>query len=299
MMWSYFSSDAPVLIQGITGKEGMRMARWLLQSGVNVVGGVTPGKGGQRVEDRPVFETVDDACRAVPGLETSCIVVPSSRVRSAVEEALKAGIRYINILTEQVPVHDVFAMRKQAAEVGATILGPSSVGYLQFPRFRLGYLGGERPFDQLTEGGTAILSTSGGMTNELMMSLGRHGIGIRTVFAIGGDAVPATSLEDALAWCEADASVQMIVLFVEPGRPLLRSLCSGERTFAKPTVVFLAGEVLDDLPRGVPYGHTGTVLGEQEPSVADVRRMLRERGIVCVGSMSEYLSECTRLCQNQ
>lgn len=294
MSWNFFASDTPVLVQGMTGKEGVRMTRALLQSGVNVVAGVTPGKGGQRVEDRPIFDTVAEARAAYPNLETSCIVVPPARVRGAVTEAIVAGIRFVNILTENVPVHDVLAMREEAKERGVIILGPSSVGYLQFPRFRLGYLGGDNPFQTLTEGGTAVISTSGGMTNELMMSLSRAGAGIRVAFAIGGDRVTGISLEDAIAWSESQEAVKMLALFVEPGRPLLRKLLAGTASFKKPTVLFLAGEALDAMPRGLPYGHTGTILGEDDLSVTETRAKLRERGIVCVGSMSEFLLECTK-----
>ncbi len=238
MNWKIFDSDTPVLIQGITGKEGQRMARWLIQSGVKVVAGVTPGKGGQESEGCPVFNSVSEARQAFPDLLVSCIVVPPARVLGAVQEAVAAGIKFMNILTEQVPVHDVLAMRELATKNQATILGPSSVGYLQFPAFRLGYLGGDNPFKYLKEGNAAIVSTSGGMTNELLMSLAHHGIGAKLAFAIGGDRVTGISLEEAIAWSEDREEVKFLVIFIEPGRPLLRSLLAGMVTFRKPTVVF-------------------------------------------------------------
>lgn len=292
-----FPSDTQVLIQGITGKEGSRMTRWLIGSGVKVVGGVTPGKAGQEVEGCPVFDTVAACRQKFPQATVSCIVVPSSRVFAAVQEAIEAGVTFINILTEQVPVHDVLKIRELANAKGVTILGPSSVGYLQFPKFRIGYIGGESPFDHVTEGGMAILSTSGGMTNELMMSLARNSFGIRVAMALGGDRVVGTTLEQAIDWVESLDGVKTLALFIEPGRPLLRALASGEATFRKPTIVFLAGEALDDLPRGMPYGHTGTILGEDDPSVREIRQALHKRGIVCVGSMSEFVTESLRLCQ--
>lgn len=294
MNWKLFASNESVLIQGMTGKEGMRMAQWLIKSGVNVVAGVTPGKGGQDVEGRPVFNAVSEARQRFPELTVSCVVVPAPRVLNAVKEAIEAGIQFVNILTEQVPVHDVLAMRALAEDRRASILGPSSVGYLQFPKFRLGYLGGEDPYSHLKEGSVAIVSTSGGMTNELMMSLARERIGIRCALAIGGDRVTGVSLEDAIAFVEAQEEVNMTALFIEPGRPLLRALMQGRFVFKKPTVVFLAGEALDDLPRGVPYGHTGTIMGEDDPSIRGIRMTLREKSIICVGTMSEFLLECRK-----
>lgn len=292
MIEKLFPSDTQVLIQGITGKEGSRMASWLVASGVNVVGGVTPGKAGQTVEGRPVFESVADARAAFPDCFATSVVVPPGRVLGAVTDAINANIRFVHVLTEQVPVHDVIAMRRTAAENRATILGPSSIGYLQYPRFRIGYLGGETPFEVVSEGPAAVISTSGGMTNELMTALSRGGVGTRFAVAIGGDRVVGTTLEDAFAFAERLDEVKLVALFVEPGRSLLRELLSGVRAFAKPAVVFLAGDALDDLPRGVPYGHTGTVLGEGDASVRETRDALRTRGIACAGTMSDFINAC-------
>ncbi|MFH1704567.1 MAG: CoA-binding protein [Patescibacteria group bacterium] len=289
MTWKLFDSGSPLIIQGMTGKEGSRMAGWLIASGSNVVAGVTPGKGGQSVEGRPIFNSVAEAKAAFPAVEISSIAVPAPFVLSAVNDAIEAGMRFIHILTEQVPVHDVMRMKEIARAKGATILGPSSVGYIQFPQFRMGYLGGESPFSTVQEGSVAIVSTSGGMTNELLMALTRNGVGVRLAFALGGDRVIGTTLEDAIRWSESCPEVASIAIFIEPGRPLLKALISGTFNFTKPAIVFLAGEALDDMPRGLPYGHTGTILGEDEMSVREIRKTLSERGIMCVGTMSEFI----------
>ncbi len=294
MTWKLFDPGAPLIIQGMTGKEGSRMARWLITSGSNVVAGVTPGKGGQSVEGRPIFNSVAEAKDAFPAVEISSIAVPAPFVLSAVSDAIEAGMRFIHILTEQVPVHDVMRMKEIAQAKGSTILGPSSVGYIQFPQFRMGYLGGESPFSTVQEGGAAIVSTSGGMTNELLMSLAHNGIGAKLAFAIGGDRVTGISIEEAIIWSEDREEVKFLVIFIEPGRPLLRSLLAGMFIFRKPTVVFLAGEALDDLPRGLPYGHTGTVLGEDDQSVVEIRNGLKAMGITCVGTMNELIEECKK-----
>ncbi|MBP6945058.1 CoA-binding protein [Patescibacteria group bacterium] len=294
-MWKRFSSDTHVLIQGMTGKEGMRMTKWLLGSGVRVVAGVTPGKGGQTVEGLPVFNSVGEAKAAFPDIEVTSIVVPPLRVLGAVEDALQNGIKYLQILTETIPVHDVLAMRQKAHAAGATILGPSSVGYLQFPKFRVGYIGGEEPFRLLKEGSVAVVSNSGGMTNELLMGLSRRGIGIRCAFAVGGDRVLGTSLGDALAHVDASPDVTAIAMFAEPGHPILQALASGAVTSKKPLAILMPGDVLDTLPRGTPYGHTGTVLGEDDRSVPEMRAAIREKGYICTGSLQELFEACEKM----
>lgn len=287
--WPVFSRTTPILVQGITGKEGARMTQWLCQSGAKVCAGVTPGKGGQVVEGCPVFNTVKEAVEAHPGIVVASIVVPASRVRGAVEEALMAGIRFIHILTESIPVHDVLAMRAQAEKQHAIILGPSSVGYLQFPEFRVGYIGGQNPFNILKEGPVSLISTSGGMVNELMMGLARHGIGIRSAIAVGGDRIPLFSLEQALRIADENSDVKQHVVFAEPGRPFFQQLLEGKMMIKKPIVLFLAGDILDELPRGKAYGHTGTLLQEKEASVALLRKALHEKGIPCVATMPELI----------
>lgn len=294
-MWKRFSSDTQVLIQGMTGKEGMRMAKWLLGSGVKVVAGVTPGKGGQSVEGRPIFNSVTEAKEAFPGIEVTSIVVPPLRVLGAVEDALQNGITYLQILTENIPVHDVLTMRQKVRDAGAALLGPSSVGYLQFPKFRVGYIGGEEPFHLLKEGSLAVISNSGGMTNELLMGLSRRGIGIRCAFAVGGDRVVGTSLRDALAHVEASNDVRAVAMFAEPGHPLLLALASGEYVAKKPLAILMPGDVLDSLPRGMPYGHTGTVLGEDDRSVPDMRAAIQAKGYICTGSLKEMFEACEKI----
>ncbi len=292
MNWQRFSEPTEVLIQGMTGKEGMRMAKWLIGSGVRVVAGVTPGKGGQEVEGKPILNSVAEARAAFPNIQITSIVVPPMRVLGAVEDALASGLKYIQILTENIPVHDVLAMREKASEAGAQILGPSSVGYLQFPKFRVGYIGGEEPFKILKEGSLAVVSNSGGMTNELLMGLTRRGIGIRCAFAVGGDRVVGTSLRDAIQHAEESEDVKAIAVFAEPGHPVLNALADGEFVVKKPLAILMPGDVLDTLPRGMPYGHTGTVLGEDDRSVPELRAAIKAKGYVCTGSLKEMFTAC-------
>lgn len=280
------NAASKIIIQGMTGREGSRMARWMIASGANVIAGVTPGKGGQEVESRPVFDSVNNA----PPADVSCIVVPSAHALSAVKEALSAGIRFIHVLTENVPLHDAVEMRRLAQEKRATLLGPASVGYLRFPDTRIGYVGGETPFSgRIREGDIAVISTSGGMTNELMAALSRAGQGIRLAIAVGGGLVCGTSPTEAVRIAEADPDVRRIAMFVEPGQPFLRELLDGADV-SKPFALFLPGAALDDLPRGLPYGHTGTILGENDLSVTETRSRLAARGLRVATSVSELVT---------
>lgn len=284
--YSLLASSSRVLIQGMTGKEGSRMARWMIASGSNVIAGVTPGKGGQEVEGRPIFNSVKEA----PQADVSCIVVPAAHVLSAVKEAIEAGIRIIHVLTENIAIHDAVEIRRLVKEKNVLLFGPASVGVLRFPGVRLGYLGGEKPFaGQIKEGDIALISTSGGMTNELMAALSRANQGIRLAIAVGGGQVVGLSLSEAIALAEQDPEVKRIAAFVEPGQPMLRDLRQGWKP-SKPLVVLLPGTALDVLPRGLPYGHTGTILGEDEPTVAQTREDIRKKGILCAATVPEFVS---------
>lgn len=289
MTWPTLTSETEVLIQGMAGKEGSRMAVWMLASGTRVVAGVNPGAGGKDVEGRPVFETVREAKGKFPGVIASCVVVPAPFALSAVREAIEAGVKLIHVITERVPVHDVLHMRSLAAEHGAVVFGPSSVGYLQFPRFRLGFLGGERPFETLREGGVAVLSASGGMANETLMAFARRGIRVRLALAVGGDAVNGCSLEEAVREADARPDVTGMAVFAEPGTALLRLLVDGRLKPVKPLVICLPGDALESLPRGLPYGHAGTVLGEEEGPLRGLRERLTTLGYRCTALHDEFI----------
>jgi succinyl-CoA synthetase alpha subunit len=292
MTWPTLDQQTAVLIQGMGGKEGTRMARWMMASGIRVVAGVNPGQGGTRIEDRPIYETVADAVAAHPDAAASCIVVPPKFVLAAVREALAAGIRVMNVLTENIPVHDVLTMRREARAENAWIFGPSSVGVLVMPGFRMGFIGGENPFSVIREGSLALISVSGGMSNELLVALSRAGVGIRLVVAIGGDRVTGMLVEEAIAWAESRHDVDRIALFIEPGNPLLAAFASGEIHPSKPTVILLPGNGMEAMPRGLPYGHTGTILGEDAQKLADVRAAILRQGTVCTDSIEQFINSC-------
>lgn len=279
-----------VLIQGMTGKEGRRMAAWMIASGTDVVAGVTPGKAGEVVEGRPVFNSVADAKKQFPEIDTTSIVVPPLRVLEAVQSAFESGVTFVHILTEGVPVHDVLRIRTLAKQCGGSVLGPSSVGLmLPTKKWRAGYVGGEKPFDTIIPGSVGLISTSGGMTNEILKAFFRNGIGVHCAMAVGGDRVAALSVEEAIRMWEGVSEVQSLAIFVEPGNSLLDRLVSGQVCFTKPCIFLVPGDALADLPKGRPYGHAGTQLAENAQTLHDMRKSITEYGYPCLSRMEDFI----------
>lgn len=295
-MITWPSHTDSVIIQGMTGKEGSRMMRWMRASGTNVCAGVTPGKGGSDVDGVPVFNSVADARTRFPDSFVSCVAVPAAFVRSAVKEALEGGVRFVYVLSEHVPVHDVLAIRSLARTQMASVLGPASVGFVCFPAFQLGYLGGQNVFEHgLQEGDAAVLSTSGGMTNEILMGCARANVGVRFAAALGGGTICGITLTEAVADAQDRADVRRLAIFTEPGQPLLTALLDGRLVLHKPAVLFLAGRELDNLPKGVPYGHTGTLLGEGQRTVSETISGLKALGIRCASTMDDFFLQLQSL----
>lgn len=278
------------MIQGMTGKEGRRMAAWMIASGTDVLAGVTPGKGGETIEGRPIFNTVAEAKHTFPQIDTTSIVVPPLRVLDAVQSALESGLKYVHILSEGVPVHDVIRIRNMAKAHQAFVLGPSSVGMMHVPeKWRIGYIGGEHPFAGAVSGSVALVSTSGGMTNEILQAFFRNGIGVSVAMAVGGDRISALSVEEAIySWMDRN-DVRVVAAFLEPGNALLDRLVSGKIRFRKPCVFLVPGDALADLPKGRPYGHTGTELAETAPTLHDMRMAITECGYPCFSRMEDFI----------
>lgn len=266
------------------------MAAWMIASGTEVLAGVTPGKAGELVEGRPIFDSVADAKKEFPQIDTTSIVVPPLRVLEAVQSAFEAGVTYAHILSEGVPVHDVLRIRALAKQYDAAVLGPSSVG-LMFPteKWRVGYIGGEKPFNHIIPGSVGLISSSGGMTNEILQAFFRNGTGVHCAMSVGGDRISGMSVEEAMRMWEGVSAVQTMAVFVEPGNPLLDRLVSGEVRFTKPCIFLVPGDALAHLPKGRPYGHAGTQLAENAPTLHDMRKVISEYGYPCFGRLEDFV----------
>lgn len=270
-----------ILIQGITGREAATFALESLRYGARIVAGVTPGKGGTRVHDVPVFDTVAGAIAAEP-CDATIISVPAPFVLDAASEALAHGLRLLVILTERIARADVAAVLERARAAGARVIGPNSLGVISPEQTRIGMAGGEAASVRRAyqPGPVGVVSRSGGMMTEIAHLLTQNNIGQSTCVSIGGDPIIGTTFVDLLELYEADADTRALVLFCEPGGTLEERLA--ERLHARssrlPIVAFVAGRFADRL-QGVRFGHAGAMVEGEHGSPGRKIALLRAAGV--------------------
>lgn len=270
-----------MLVQGITGKEGQRATSAMKQSGTNVVCGVTPGKGGQDVAGVPVYGSVAEAMQAHPHVNASVLYVPPAFARSAAEEAIAAGIPLVVIVTERIPVRDTAIMLRKAQAAGVRLLGPSSIGILVPGVGRIGMIGGENPNSIYRPGPVAVLSRSGGMTNEVAWQLSRAEVGISVALSVGGDYLSGTTFADLFPLLAADTQTLGVVVFDEMGGTMhTQVLAAVQGGFSKPIAVYVGGDFATALPDGMPIGHAGSFIENGKGSAEEKRAAYRAAGIL-------------------
>lgn len=253
-----------LLIQGITGKEGLRSLEWAQTYHTPVVAGVTPGKGGQEVLGVPVYNTVADAVGAHPDVNATSIYAPPKFVKGAALEAIAAKIPLIHIIGEEVPVLDTAEILTAAEEAGVRVVGPSSIGIISPGKAKLGSIGGLENA-QFTPGPVTIISKSGGMSSEFSLLLSRHGIGQSTVVGIGGNVLVGTTFADLVDLLEQDEQTQAVVIIGEIGGAYEEMLAEKLRTLPnhKPYIAFITGLFAETLPQGMSFGHAGAIVDAQ------------------------------------
>jgi succinyl-CoA synthetase alpha subunit len=257
----FVDKDTKVLVQGITGREASEKVPEMMEYGTSVVAGVTPGKGGQEVAGVPVYDTVREALREHPDIDASLVYVPPFAAKDAAFEALENGIPLLNIITERIPTRDAWKINEKAEELGATVVGPTSVGIITPGECKLGPIGGNEPEKVYEPGKVGVISKSGGMTTETSWVVRQAGYGISTAAGLGGDVIAGTSFADALRLFEEDPETEAVVMFGELGgtyeEKAAEALENGE--FTKPLVTFIAGRFTENLP-GKKYGHAGAII---------------------------------------
>jgi len=279
-----------VVIQGITGREATTMSKEMIAYGTKVVAGVTPGKEGEVIHGIPVFDCVADAVRQC-GANASVISVPPAFAKDAAFEAIDAGIKFLLVLSERVPTHDVIQMVSFANQRNARIVGPNSGGIISPGKTRLGYLGGNNPRGAFTPGPIGVVSRSGGMSVEISNLLTTHGLGQSTVISMGGDPVTGSIYADFLELFEKDPKTQAVVFFCEPGGNREEYAAKYVREhFSKPVVVFFGGRFVDQMP-GVRFGHASVIVGAGYGTTAEKARHFREAGVSVVDSYSDIVKE--------
>ncbi len=278
-----------VLVQGITGKEGSKVALQMRNYGTKVLAGVTPGKGGLEVQGIPVYNSVVEALENHPTINTSFISVPNFATLSAVKEAVNSNISLINILTEHVPIQDTAKMIAQSREKEIYIVGPSSIGIISPGIGKVGSIGGEDPRKVYTKGSVGVISKSGGMASEVSWVLTEEGIGQSTVIGIGGDILEGSTFADLVLKFEDDPQTKAIVIFGEIGGTYEEDAAELIKTgrVTKKVVAFVSGLFAENLPSGTKLGHAGAIVYGDKGSYKSKIKSLEDAGVVIANTPDE------------
>ncbi len=245
--------NTKVLVQGITGRDGGFHARTMLADGTNIVGGVTPGKGGQSVDSMPVFDTVAE-CRSETDADCSVIYVPARFAAAAVKEAADAGVPLIVCITEGIPVKDMLESYYYVAERGGRLIGPNCPGLISPGKCKVGIM----PYKIHKKGGIGVISRSGTLTYEVVYSLTGAGMGQSTCVGIGGDPIVGTSFVDLLELFEKDPQTEGVVVIGEIGGEAEENAAEYiKANMTKPVVSFISGRTA---PPGKRMGHAGAII---------------------------------------
>src|SRR6266704_2991982 len=280
-----------VLVQGITGREGRARTRLMREYGTNVVGGVTPGKGGQSVLGVPVFNTPREAADSLGEIDISVVFVPAAGVKDAAVSAIDAGIKLTVLVPDRVPVWDAMEIAAAAKANGAMFLGPNTLGALSTGKGVVGMIGGRAEsarqwFKPGVPKGVGVISRSGGMASSTGYYLGQAGVRISTIVHIGGDAVIGIRLPDAALMFEADPLTEAIVIFGEIGSSQEEELAQliVDRKIAKPVIAYIGGKAARE---GTRFSHAGAIIEGGRGTHAGTVKALREAGATVVDAFGE------------
>lgn len=275
------NKNSKVIVQGFTGSEGSFHAQQMIEYGTNVVGGVTPGKGGSTHLEKPVFNSVEEAVQTT-GADTSIIFVPPAFAADAIMEAADAGIKVIIAITEGIPVADMMKAKPYIKERGATLIGPNCPGVITPGEAKVGIM----PGFVFRSGRIGIVSKSGTLTYEAADQVAKAGLGVSTAIGIGGDPIIGTSTKQAVQLLMEDPETDAIVMIGEIGGNYEAEAAQWIRETGnrKPVVGFIAGQTA---PAGRRMGHAGAIIGGADDTAAAKMRIMRENGIHVVDSPAE------------
>ena len=274
------NKDSKVIVQGFTGKEGSFHAEQMIEYGTNVVGGVTPGKGGQQHLGKPVFNTVDEAVREA-GADTTVIFVPPPFAGDAIMEAADAGIGVIICITEGIPVQDMVKVRSYIDTKDCRLIGPNCPGVITPGEAKCGIMPGfiHRP------GKIGIVSRSGTLTYEAVDQVTKAGMGQSTCIGIGGDPIIGTTTKDAVELLMNDPDTEGIIMIGEIGGTMEADAAHWIKEHGtKPVVGFIAGQTA---PKGRTMGHAGAIVGGAEDTAEAKMRIMEECGLHVVKSPAD------------
>lgn len=272
------NKNSRIIVQGFTGSEGTFHAGQMIEYGTNVVGGVTPGKGGQEHLGRPVFNTVKDAVDKT-GADVSIIFVPPAFAADSILEAAEAGIKVIVAITEGIPVKDMMNVKKYVKEKGVTLVGPNCPGVITPGEAKVGIM----PGFVFKKGRVGVVSKSGTLTYEAADQIVKAGLGISTAIGIGGDPIIGTPTKDAVEMLMNDPETDGVVMIGEIGGnyEAVAARWVRDSGIKKPVVGFIAGQTA---PPGRRMGHAGAIIGGAEDTAAAKMKIMKECGIHVVDS---------------
>ncbi|APU70221.1 MAG: succinate--CoA ligase subunit alpha [Bacteroidota bacterium] len=275
------NKDSKVIVQGFTGSEGTFHAEQMIEYGTNVVGGVTPGKGGQKHLNKPVFNTVSEAVEKT-GADVSIIFVPPAFAADAIMEAADAGIKVIITITEGIPVADMVKASDYIKDRDCRLIGPNCPGVITPGEAKVGIM----PGFVFKKGKVGIVSKSGTLTYEAADQVVKQGLGITTAIGIGGDPIIGTTTKEAVELLMNDPETECIVMIGEIGGQLEADAAKWVKDNGnkKPVVGFIAGETA---PAGRTMGHAGAIVGGSEDTAQAKKKILAENGIHVVDSPAE------------
>jgi succinyl-CoA synthetase alpha subunit len=284
-----------VIVQGITGREGMARTKLMLEFGTRVVAGCTPGKGGQDVLGVPVLDTLEEAIEKVGPIDVSVIFVPAPLVKSAALEAIAAGIKLMVLVPDRVPLFDVLEIVQAAEQSEARFVGPNTLGVLSVGRGVLGMIGGraESARQWFKPGRTGVASRSGGMTSSTGYYLSQAGIGLSTLVHVGGDSVVGLALPDVAELFEADPDTDSVVMFGEIGGTQEERVADliEQGRFTKPLIAYIGGAAAT---AGTRFSHAGAIIEGGRGTHEQKVKRLREVGATVVDSFGDLPAAAKR-----
>ena len=274
------NKDSKVIVQGFTGGEGTFHAEQMIAYGTNVVGGVTPGKGGKNHLNKPVFNSVTEAVENT-GADVSIIFVPPAFAADAIMEAAEAGIKVIVCITEGIPVNDMVKAKAYIDKYDSRLIGPNCPGVITADEAKVGIM----PGFVFNKGKIGIVSKSGTLTYEAADQVVKTGLGITTAIGIGGDPIIGTTTKEAVELLMNDPETEGIVMIGEIGGNLEANAAKWvKENGTKPVVGFIAGETA---PKGRTMGHAGAIVGGSDDTAEAKKRIMRECGIHVVDSPAQ------------
>ena len=282
------NKNSKIIVQGFTGKEGTFHAEQMISYGTNVVGGITPGKGGSKHLELPVFNTVEDAVKTT-GADVSIIFVPPAFAADAIMEAANAGIALIVCITEGIPVADMVKVKEYLSTRLSRLIGPNCPGVITADECKVGIM----PGFVFKKGRIGIVSKSGTLTYEAADQVAKAGLGVTTAIGIGGDPIIGTTTKEAVQLLMEDDETDAIVMIGEIGGGMEAEAANWIKEFGtKPVIGFIAGQTA---PPGRRMGHAGAIVGGADDTAAAKMRIMSECGIHVVASPADIGSTVAKV----